>query len=624
MWTARVLCVFLLLLPLIQAGTFLSASVRWAKVGDASARFEIVTYWRRSFTPFNNGASRAGDDIDIIAQSTVSFNFGDGSPAVYLLGHVTDINEADDWLEAVSVLTHAYPEPNLRFDGSVIPWEASFSGCCRFLGDEAPSNDAGGDFLLVSSVDFAVDASPDLRTPPRVYVTPGLSLPIPAPLPSHAPDAVLDERAWRFCAGMLGANGLRTNGNPLPSSVVVLNETSGELTWLGNSGSKYSVCIEARRLIDPVLGTYVYSQQDFMVEEQPTSVPVPQLSTPGLAEGVTARGFVGYRFSFAVQAELPSPPAGASNLMIVVGYKSRAEEGALNSTGMQFETTSASTTSISGQVRVPVVADWNEGWFAVCFYAAYQYEVPGSSPAEMQTVGSGVHCVDVVFAVDTQPQVTLSADAMFADPLNRPHYYSVAEGQELRVRIQAFKPPTDDEVRIELASGPEDAVLESESTGNEAVSVLSFTPTREMAGATVRACVTARGAGGSFRVVEDAELCVNIDVRRCVWTVQEAESMVTLAQALGVSWLQLWNFNKATISRPDFDLQTGQVINVGQLYAVDRGDTLYNLAERFSTTMAMIERMNADVAETKELVADRNPPQLLCITFNSCTGATVQ
>lgn len=33
-------------------------------------------------------------------------------------------------------------------------------------------------------------------------------------------------------------------------------------------------------------------------------------------------------------------------------------------------------------------------------------------------------------------QVTLSADAMFADPLNRPHYYSVAEGQELRVRIQ--------------------------------------------------------------------------------------------------------------------------------------------------------------------------------------------
>lgn len=63
-----------------------------------------------------------------MSRAQVSFNFGDGSPAVYLLGHVTDINEADDWLEAVSVLTHAYPEPNLRFDGSVIPWEASFSG----------------------------------------------------------------------------------------------------------------------------------------------------------------------------------------------------------------------------------------------------------------------------------------------------------------------------------------------------------------------------------------------------------------------------------------------------------------------------------------------------------------
>jgi len=213
---------------------------------------------------------------------------------------------------------------------------------------------------------------------------------------------------------------------------------------------------------------------------------------------------------------------------------------------------------------------------------------------------------------------------MFADPLNRPNHYSVAEGQELRVRIAAFKPPTDDTVTIALASGPDGAELDVESVGNDAVSFLSFRPSRSLAGAALQACVTARGASGVYRTVEDAQVCVTIEVRRCVWTVQEAESLVSLSQELGVSWLQLWNFNKANISRPDFDLQTGQTVNVGQLYAVDRGDTLFNLAERFSTSIEMIERMNADVADSKTLVADADPPQLLCITFNSCTGATVQ
>ncbi len=57
--------------PSSPAGTFLSGSVRWTKVGDNQARFDVVTYWRRSFSPFNNGMSQRGDDIDIIAQSTV-------------------------------------------------------------------------------------------------------------------------------------------------------------------------------------------------------------------------------------------------------------------------------------------------------------------------------------------------------------------------------------------------------------------------------------------------------------------------------------------------------------------------------------------------------------------------
>jgi len=447
-----------------------------------------------------------------------------------------------------------------------------------------------------------------------------MRVPLAAPVSTRTPSTLESELQWRFCSGVRGSDGIRTAGSPLPSSLVALYQSSGVVTWHGTGESKYTVCVEARRYIDAVLGTYVYAQHDLMLEELPASLPAPAITSPPTMMAPLVFGYVGYRFSYPVAAELASPPAGATDLSIAVGFKSRAEDGATNTTGMSFVATSTSAGAVAGELLVPVVGVWNTGWFALCFYAYYQAPSGGA----MRTVASAVTCVDVVFAVDAQPRLTLSADPMFADPLNRPNHYSVAEGQELRVRIAAFKPPTDDTVTIALASGPDGAELDVESVGNDAVSFLSFRPSRSLAGAALQACVTARGASGVYRTVEDAQVCVTIEVRRCVWTVQEAESLVSLSQELGVSWLQLWNFNKANISRPDFDLQTGQTVNVGQLYAVDRGDTLFNLAERFSTSIEMIERMNADVADSKTLVADADPPQLLCITFNSCTGATVQ
>jgi hypothetical protein len=85
-------------LPLVRAGTFLSGSVRWEKVDDTTARFDVVTYWKRSFSPFANGKAVPGVSLDIIAQATVSINFGDGNKR-FLRAIVTNINENEDWLE---------------------------------------------------------------------------------------------------------------------------------------------------------------------------------------------------------------------------------------------------------------------------------------------------------------------------------------------------------------------------------------------------------------------------------------------------------------------------------------------------------------------------------------------
>ena len=89
---------------------------------------------------------------------------------------------------------------------------------------------------------------------------------------------------------------------------------------------------------------------------------------------------------------------------------------------------------------------------------------------------------------------------------------------------------------------------------------------------------------------------------------------MSIAQSLGVSWLQVWNYNKEDLSRPDLDLAKGQALRVGQLYEVAKGDTMSNVASRFSTTVEMILRMNANYDDAALLF----PGQQVCITFNSC------
>ena len=99
------------LLPGARAGTFLSGSVRWERVNERKARFDVVTYWKRSFSPFKDGQAQPGDQIDVIGQSTVGIDYGDGSPKHYLLATVTNINEDEDWLEAVTTYEHEYARP---------------------------------------------------------------------------------------------------------------------------------------------------------------------------------------------------------------------------------------------------------------------------------------------------------------------------------------------------------------------------------------------------------------------------------------------------------------------------------------------------------------------------------
>ena len=97
------------------AGTFMAGSIRWKKVDSLQVRFDIVTYWTKSASIYNNPQPGQEELVALTAQNTVQFDPGDGSPAKYLKGNVTDVSNEEDWFSAVSVVYHTYPQVLCRF-----------------------------------------------------------------------------------------------------------------------------------------------------------------------------------------------------------------------------------------------------------------------------------------------------------------------------------------------------------------------------------------------------------------------------------------------------------------------------------------------------------------------------
>jgi len=84
-----------------------------------------------------------------------------------------------------------------------------------------------------------------------------------------------------------------------------------------------------------------------------------------------------------------------------------------------------------------------------------------------------------------------------------------------------------------------------------------------------------------------------------------------------IGWLQLWNFNKAWLSRPDDGLSPGQAVQVGQLYTAVPGDSVTTLAATFATTKDTLYQLNADLAAGTVL----QPGMQVCVAFSQCASA---
>ena len=159
-------------------GHFRDGSVAWTKLEGNTVEFELLSSWKRSHAGHYvngapaNGRIYLGDHVTVGGQVPPKFDFGDGA-FQYLVVEVTSFSEEGDWFSGISYFTHTYKTPNNGWridvdrygDSSTTqgaPWEAAFSGCCRW---DQLLNEANQAFRLKAVFDLVkMTGSPGARS----------------------------------------------------------------------------------------------------------------------------------------------------------------------------------------------------------------------------------------------------------------------------------------------------------------------------------------------------------------------------------------------------------------------------------------------------------------------------
>ena len=80
-------------------------------------------------------------------------------------------------------------------------------------------------------------------------------------------------------------------------------------------------------------------------------------------------------------------------------------------------------------------------------------------------------------------------------------------------------------------------------------------------------CYTGTDASGPYRLTQTTVGCLLVNVPRCVWYVQDEDSLIQIAARFSTNWLQVWHFNPMLL-HPDDSLIPQSLLNIGHLYQV--------------------------------------------------------
>mmetsp|Transcript_30444 Transcript_30444/g.98107 ORF Transcript_30444/g.98107 Transcript_30444/m.98107 type:complete len:488 (-) Transcript_30444:638-2101(-) len=426
------LLVALVCLPFAFAGSFLSGSIRWrvADVSTHTVEFQVVSYWNRSFSAFQSptlGPPVLGSLVDLQAQSTVRLRFGDGT-WTYLKGMITNINEAEDWIEVVTAPTpkaysqgfeYKFINQNSLYTETqfiYVPWKVTFEGCCRYSGLQ---RDSDTPFNITSTVlvDGSVSFSPDPRVLPKIHVPTGGLFTVTSVVQDVSYNqASSSSLHWQACAN--------TN---LPD-FTRLDANTGDIKWDVAIPGIYHLCISVSLASQPT----VYSDVDFLVVSQASPSPI-QINTDFAN---VLKGFVNLNFNVNVLASIePTMIKAGDQIGFQVGFVPAMRNGPTAPDTGHFTVAQIASGSAEATLKF-TVQPWMEGWNSFCFAAYVINDMKISSASSMKCsdayfFGSDVIMVDATAAEQYKYRVAGQVVA---------NHFEVREGVQLRVSISAWMP----------------------------------------------------------------------------------------------------------------------------------------------------------------------------------------
>jgi len=500
---------------------------------------------------------------------------------MFLKGNVTAVSLEEDWFAATTTVFYNYPQPYLStvrvtdFSNSSqsykdinTPWTASLSGCCRFTSTSSSwskrlTNDGGGRFQLTALVDLTRAASADPRNPPRIFlqdvpVNFSISTPIPYMRPTSLPSPSV---MFRWCRSTTQTAQTGWSLPQIPATLthsavttIAIDPSTGVMTWRGGvvaalggaAGAGAASTLGFHLCVETCIGSCdwtdapagrIASQTDFMLLVSASSDSVaaaPTISPPvaGLAGAVIGRPF-SLAFSAAASAAAAAAAAALTSgsfpgLRVTTGYSGPVDYGMTDSLGrfVSISPVQGSGTSLSPVLSYRPPAGV-QGWSSVCMQASL-------GGGESTTyISSPVVCQDFLFVDTDVPTVTITADSYQVGAST----FLLRDGQTLVGNVVASLIAQDDVVSAKIQPAVTGATLTPVTTGsNVALYTLTYTPGRTDSGGAIAICIVAQGKTASDGTFSQGKTCLQVNVQRCVWSVREEESLITLAQDLKV-WM---------------------------------------------------------------------------------------
>lgn len=161
------------------------------------------------------------------------------------------------------------------------------------------------------------------------------------------------------------------------------------------------------------------------------------------------------------------------------------------------------------------------------------------------------------------------------------------------------------------------------SWGNPLTRVLSWTPQRGQDSLVYDFCLTLTDSHGiitegGFALQLNQDYCIRVRVARCAYCLQKGDSLYSVAEQWRTSWLEIWGGN-ADILSPGAP-PAHAALRMGPIYQAMQHDTLISLAARFGVSVENILFWNPDIFSdaSTATVIPLAVDQPICVLPNVC------